>query len=80
MDSAIPVGARVGTRLLATDETITPTGNFAGKSVAWNGVDTGFGFKFGFGTGAGFGTGTTRLRPRYRDGDHRSAAGDGQRA
>lgn len=69
MDSASPVGGRVGIQPVTAEDAFTPTGNFAGKSVTWrtNPVD------------APLGNATTRLRPRYRDGDHHPAAGDGHR-
>ena len=69
MDSASPVGGRVGIQSATAEDVFTPTGNFAGKSVTWrtNPVD------------ASPGNATTRLRPRYRDGDNHPAAGDGHR-
>ena len=70
MDSARPVGARGDVRPLASEKTVLPTGNFAGNSVVRG--------RFADARSVS-GKATARLRPRYRDGDHRSAAGDGRR-
>jgi len=70
MDSASPVGDRVDSQPIAVDADFTPTGNFAGNFVTWRCRKPSRGAT---------GNATTRLRPRYRDGDHRSAGGDGHR-